>query len=63
MGINSAVQSIGSSVATLVAGLIITINPQGLLEHYNVVGYIACAAILSTLWLVGHIKVATASNM
>ena len=58
MGINSAVQSIGSSIATLVAGFIITINPQGLLEHYNIVGYIACSAILATLWLVGYVKVA-----
>lgn len=61
MGLNSAVQSIGSSVATLVAGFIITINSAGLLEHYNIVGYIACAAILATLWLVGHIKVGTES--
>ena len=60
MGINSAVQSIGASVATLLAGFIITINSDGLLEHYNIVGYIACAAILATLWLVGHIGVATA---
>lgn len=58
MGINSAVQSIAASIATLVAGLIITINPDGQLENYNVVGYIACIAILATLWLVGHIKVA-----
>jgi len=59
MGINSAVQSIGSSISTLVAGFIITINSQGMLEHYNIVGYIACVAILATLWLVGYIKVAT----
>ncbi len=62
MGINSAVQSIGASVATLVAGFIITINPQGLLENYNIVGYIACAAILATLWLVGQIKVAGSTS-
>ena len=62
MGINSAVQSIGSSIATLVAGFIITINPQGMLEHYNIVGYIACAAILATLWLVGYVKVAGSDN-
>jgi predicted MFS family arabinose efflux permease len=59
MGLNSAVQSIGSSIATLVAGFIITINSAGLLEHYNIVGYIACAAILATLWLVGQIRVGT----
>lgn len=61
MGINSAVQSIGTSISTLVAGFIITINPQGMLEHYNLVGYIACTAILITLWLVGKIEVATNS--
>jgi predicted MFS family arabinose efflux permease len=59
MSINSAVQSIGTSIATLVAGFIITINSEGMLEHYNVVGYIACIAILATLWMVGYVKVGT----
>lgn len=58
MSINSAVQSAGSSIATLIAGYIITINPQGKLEHYNIVGYVACTAIFITLLLVTHIKVA-----
>ena len=62
MSVNSAVQSAASSIATLVAGFIITINSQGLIEHYNVVGYVACSAILATLWLVGHIKVAADSH-
>jgi len=62
MGLNSAVQSIGTSVATMVAGFIITINSDGLLEHYNIVGYIACIAILATLLLVGSIKVATVAH-
>ncbi|HEX5636093.1 MAG TPA: MFS transporter, partial [Gammaproteobacteria bacterium] len=62
MSINSAVQSAGSSVASLLAGFIITINPQGLIEHYNIVGYIACGAILITLWMVGDIKVAASKN-
>jgi predicted MFS family arabinose efflux permease len=62
MGLNSAVQSIGTSVATLVAGFIITINSEGLLEHYNLVGYIACTAIIATLWLVGHIQVGIQHN-
>ncbi len=62
MGINSAVQSLAASIATLVAGFIITINPQGMLENYNIVGYIACVAILATLWLVGQIKIAGSSS-
>lgn len=59
MSLNSAVQMIASSIATMVAGVIIAINSQGMIEHYDVVGYVACAAILVTLWLVGRIKVAT----
>jgi len=62
MSINSAVQSAGSSVASLLAGFIITINPQGMIEHYNLVGYIACGAILITLWMVGDIKIAASKN-
>jgi predicted MFS family arabinose efflux permease len=59
MSISSAVQSAGSSIAAMLAGMIITINAQGQIEHYDLVGYVACAAILITLWLVGYIKVAT----
>lgn len=61
MSINSAVQSIGTSVATLVASFIITINSQGQLEHYNLVGYVSCSAILITLWLAGHVKIVTSA--
>jgi predicted MFS family arabinose efflux permease len=57
MSMNSAVQSAGSSIATIIAGYIITRNEQGMLEHYNIVGYIACTAIVLTLLLVGHIRV------
>jgi len=63
MSINSAVQSIGTSVATLVAGFTITIDSEGMLEHYNIVGYIACTAILATLWMVGYVKVGTVSKV
>lgn len=62
MSINSAVQSAGSSVASLLAGFIITINAHGFIEHYNIVGYIACGAILITIWMVNDIKVATRKN-
>lgn len=56
MSVNSAVQSAGSSIASLIAGYIITRNPQGLIEHYNLVGYLACTATLASVWLVGSIK-------
>jgi len=56
MSVNSAVQSAASSIASLISGFIITINPQGMIEHYNIIGYIACSSILVTLWLVGYVK-------
>jgi predicted MFS family arabinose efflux permease len=63
MGLTSAVQSIGTSFATLVAGFVITINSQGMLEHYQIVGYIACIAIVMTIWMVGYIKVGSAKKI
>ncbi len=56
MSLNSAVQSAGSATASLIAGHILTRNPQGLIEHYNLVGYLACTATLASVWLVGRIK-------
>ena len=62
MSINSAVQSAASSVASLLAGFIITINGHGFIEHYDIVGYIACGAILITIWMVNDIKVEIRKN-
>ncbi|MDO8412542.1 MAG: MFS transporter [Gallionellaceae bacterium] len=56
MSMNSAVQSAGSAIASLLAGHIISRNAEGLIEHYELVGYIACAATLATIWLAGKIK-------
>ena len=56
MSLNSAVQSTGSAVASLIAGHILTRNPQGLIEHYNLVGYLACTATLACVWLVERVK-------
>lgn len=56
MSVNSAVQSAGSATASLIAGHILTRNPQGLIEHYDLVGYLACAATLACVWLVGRVE-------
>jgi predicted MFS family arabinose efflux permease len=62
MSLNSAVQSVGSSIASLLAGYVISRNPQGLIEHYNLVGYIACAATLAGVWLVENVRPHHADN-
>ncbi len=56
MSMNSAVQSAGSAIASLLAGHIITRNALGLIDHYNIVGYIACTATILAIWLTGRVK-------
>lgn len=58
MSLVSSVQMLSSGVATLIAGLIITRNPAGQVEHYNIVGYVAVACGLLTIWLAYHLRVA-----
>lgn len=56
MSLNSAVQSAGSAIASLAAGYIITRNAQGQIEHYAMVGYLAIAATLLCIALVGRVQ-------
>jgi predicted MFS family arabinose efflux permease len=56
MSINSAVQSAGSGAAALVAGLVITRDAQGMIHNYPLVGYIACAATIGSIWMAAHVR-------
>jgi predicted MFS family arabinose efflux permease len=56
MSLNSAVQSAGSGLAALIAGLIISRDAQGMIHNYNYVGYVACAATLAAIWLAARVK-------
>lgn len=56
MSLGSSVQMLGSGLASLVAGLIITRTPTGQIEHYNLVGYFAVACGLVAVWMAGHLK-------
>jgi len=40
MTLISSVQMLSSGLATLIAGLIITRTPDGMIEHYDTVGYL-----------------------
>ena len=57
MSLGSSVQMLGSGLASLVAGLIITRNAAGQIEHYNLVGYFALACGLAALWMAGRLTV------
>jgi DHA1 family inner membrane transport protein len=56
MSINSCVQHIGSGMAALIAGMIVTKNANGQIENYEYVGYIAMASVVISLYLANNIK-------
>jgi predicted MFS family arabinose efflux permease len=58
MSIGSSVQMMASGLALLGAGLIITRNAAGQIEHYNLVGYLALGCTLLAIWVAQHLKVA-----
>ena len=55
MSLVGSVQMLSSGIASVLAGLIVTIGPDGMMEHYNLVGYGAAVCGLLTIWLVGYI--------
>ncbi len=60
MGINSSVQQISGGFASAIAGLIVIQTPSGVLEHYNVLGYVVAGTMLVTLGLMYYINEAIA---
>jgi predicted MFS family arabinose efflux permease len=55
MSLVGSVQMLSSGVASVLAGWIVTIGPDGMMQHYNLVGYGAAICGLLTFWLVGYI--------
>ena len=55
MSLVGSIQMLASGIASVLAGLVVTITADGKMEHYNLVGYGAVACGLLTFWLVGYI--------
>jgi predicted MFS family arabinose efflux permease len=55
MSLIGSVQMLASGVASVVAGMVVTIGADGMMQHYNLVGYGAAVCGLLTFWLVGYI--------
>ena len=55
MSLIGSVQMFASGIATVLAGMVVTIGADGKMEHYNIVGYGAAFCGLVTIWLVGYI--------
>jgi hypothetical protein len=48
MSISSSLQQVSGGVASVVAGLIVVQTPEGLLQHFDTLGYVlVCTTLLS----------------
>jgi MFS transporter, DHA1 family, inner membrane transport protein len=56
MSLNTAVQQIASGAGSFAAGLIIIQSADGRFQRYGVVGWIAAAGILASIWLGNGLK-------
>jgi predicted MFS family arabinose efflux permease len=60
MSINASIQQIAGGIASFVAGLIVIQNPSGILERYDILGYVVIASIVIALamiyWLDVYVK-------
>ncbi|WP_251371450.1 MFS transporter [Polynucleobacter sp. AP-Jannik-300A-C4] len=55
MSLVGSVQMLASGLASVLAGMVVTISADGKMEHYNLVGYGAALCGLLTFCLVGYI--------
>lgn len=55
MSLVGSVQMLASGLASIIAGMVVTIGADGKMEHYNLVGYGAALCGLLTFCLVGYI--------
>lgn len=55
MSLIGSIQMLASGLASVLAGVIVTITAEGKMEHYNLVGYGVAICGLLTFWLVGYI--------
>jgi predicted MFS family arabinose efflux permease len=56
MTANASIQHIASGLGTLFASLIIVESKSGKLEHFGLVGLLACGITLVSIWLAGNLR-------
>jgi predicted MFS family arabinose efflux permease len=57
MSFNASVQMVGSALASLTAGLVVTRAPDGTLLHFGAVGWLAASCTLLCVLLARRIQV------
>ena len=56
MSINASVQQISGGIASAVAGMIVVQSPSGVLERYDVLGYVVMAAMVIPILLMYYLN-------
>lgn len=56
MSVNSSVQQISGGVASAIAGLIVVQTDSGVLEHYDMLGYVVVGAMVITVAMMNMIN-------
>ena len=54
--INASIQQLSGGLASLVAGHIVQLAPDGTLHHYDVAGYVVIVTSLITCWLLWKLQ-------
>jgi len=49
MSVSSSIQQISGGVASVLAGLIVVEGPEGVLEHFDILGYVVTGAVILTM--------------
>jgi predicted MFS family arabinose efflux permease len=57
MSFNASIQQMGAGLASLTAGLLVVREADGALRGFDRVGWVAVAATVACIWLVGRIRV------
>ena len=57
MSMRSACMEIGTALASIVSGFVVEIGKDGIVHHFNYVGYISVAVGLICIYIAAHIKI------
>jgi hypothetical protein len=54
--LGAAIQQVSGGIASVVAGHIVTLAPDGKLEHFSLVGYVVVGATLTAMFTTWKLK-------
>ncbi len=56
MAVSASTQQLAGGIASVVAGLIVVETPTGVLEHFDMLGYILVATVIATMVMMVYVN-------